>query len=239
MQMRTTTANTQNKPPTPSYSPSVPMYVYRELVAELKAVQARLDVVTGQNQKLAQENQSLRREFNQVVESCLELQRQLESSATDSQAHGRTKEKIKSIPKYQPMSGENTEVSNINSSPPSPPSQGKPQGNKVNNKTNHKSNNKTKTSVKKPKPQPSKRSSQPPNSKQKTVSVPVMDMNFPSSETVYIEEQGVSYYISTESEVKGLSGWWLLFTIVLIMISGFSAGYLVVRPLLQSQNGNK
>ncbi|TAE59787.1 MAG: hypothetical protein EAZ76_07790 [Nostocales cyanobacterium] len=238
--MRTTTANTQNKPPNPSYSPSVPMYVYRELVAELKAVQARLDVVTGQNQKLAQENQNLRREFNQVVESCLELQRQLESSASDSQAHGRTKEKIKNIPKYQPKPGENIEASYISSSSPSPasPPSVKPQSNTVNNKTS----NKPKKSVKqsKPKPQPSKPNSQPQQkTKHKTVSVPVMDMNFPSSETVYIEEQGVSYYISTESEAKGLSGWWLLFTIVLIMISGFSAGYLVVRPLLQSQSGNK
>ncbi|NET00903.1 MAG: hypothetical protein F6K62_02945 [Sphaerospermopsis sp. SIO1G2] len=226
--MRTTTANTHGKPPNPSYSPSVPMYVYRELVGELKAVQARLDVVTGQNQKLAQENQNLRQEFNQVVESCLELQRQLEFSETGSQAHGITKDKIKNIPKYQPDVEVNTEASNINSSPPS---QIKPHSLQANHKTNK--------SVKKPKPQPGKRNYQsPPQSQHQPMSVTVMDMNFPSSETVYIEEQEVDYYVSTDSKAKGLSGWWLLFTIVLIIITGFSAGYLVVRPLLQNQGNN-
>jgi hypothetical protein len=35
-----------------------------------------------------------------------------------------------------------------------------------------------------------------------------------------------------------LNGWWLFFTIVFIMVAGFGAGYLVVRPLLQSQGQN-
>ncbi|WP_353932159.1 hypothetical protein WJM97_06120 [Okeanomitos corallinicola TIOX110] len=229
MQMRTTTANTHSKPSTPRYSPSVPVYVYRELVAELQAVQARLDAVTGQNHQLSQENQQLRQEFNSVVESCLELQKRLESSKPGSQSHPRNQNKVQNIPSYQPMPRVNTEVKNPHPTSPSPASPSVNRTNPVNKPTNKPTG--------KSAPPPRKPTSKPPQkSKREPVSVPMMDMNFPSSETVYIEEQGVGYYISTESDTKGLSGWWLLLTIVLIMITGFSAGYLVIRPLLQSQS---
>ncbi|MFM7371027.1 MAG: hypothetical protein ACKO2Z_25220, partial [Sphaerospermopsis kisseleviana] len=84
--MRATTPNVHTKPPTPRYSPSVPVSVYRELVAELQAVQAKLDVVTNHNQKLSQENQQLRQEINKLVQSCLELQKLIDSSAPSSHA---------------------------------------------------------------------------------------------------------------------------------------------------------
>ncbi|MFO5472954.1 MAG: hypothetical protein ACLBM2_03390, partial [Dolichospermum sp.] len=72
--MKTSTAsNNYSQPPT-NYPPSVPLYVYRELTAELEAIQSKLDVVTNHNQKLAQENQQLRQEITKVIESCLELQ---------------------------------------------------------------------------------------------------------------------------------------------------------------------
>ncbi|MFM6137447.1 MAG: hypothetical protein ACKPCP_25440, partial [Sphaerospermopsis kisseleviana] len=64
---------------------------------------------------------------------------------------------------------------------------------------------------------------------------PLMDMNFPVTETVFIEEQEVKYSRSPQSESKGLNGWWLIITIILIMVTGFAAGYLIVRPLFQNQ----
>ena len=60
--MKTSTAPNYSQPPT-NYPPSVPLYVYRELTAELQAIQSKLDVVTNHNQKLAQENQQLRQEI--------------------------------------------------------------------------------------------------------------------------------------------------------------------------------
>ncbi|MEH2180018.1 hypothetical protein [Nostoc sp.] len=66
-------------------------------------------------------------------------------------------------------------------------------------------------------------------------STPVMEVNFPIPEPVFIEEQQVSYYSTTEPDVKELNGWWLIITILLIMLTAFSAGYFVVRPLFEHQ----
>lgn len=66
-------------------------------------------------------------------------------------------------------------------------------------------------------------------------SPPVMEMNFAIPEPVFIEEQQVSYYSTTEPDAKGINGWWLIITILLIMLTAFSAGYFVVRPLFEHQ----
>ncbi|MEA5578850.1 hypothetical protein [Anabaena sp. UHCC 0451] len=223
--MRTTTTNVHSKPPTPSYSPSVPVYVYRELVAELKAVQAKLDVVTNHNHKLAQENQQLRQEINKVVQSCLELQKLLESSPQSSQPSSPTNLDVNNIPGYQPVPRNNTEAKNT------PTPQRIPR-NHAEVKSTKKPTAKTAPPPRQPTPKPAKKI------RREAVSVPMMDMNFPVSEAVFIEGQEVHYYISPESDSQGINGGWLVMTILLIMITGFGAGYLVVRPLLQNQSQN-
>ncbi|WP_375473285.1 hypothetical protein [uncultured Nostoc sp.] len=75
----------------------------------------------------------------------------------------------------------------------------------------------------------------PEKSRRQDFSTPVMEMNFPISEPVFIEEQQVNYYSTTEPDVKGINGWWLIITILLIMLTAFSAGYFVVRPLFEHQ----
>ncbi len=75
-----------------------------------------------------------------------------------------------------------------------------------------------------------------PKSRRKDFSVPVMEMGFPMQEPVFIEEQQVRYYPIAQAEVKKLSGWWLVISIILIMLTAFGAGYLVVRPLFEHQN---
>ncbi|QYX31859.1 hypothetical protein [Sphaerospermopsis torques-reginae] len=240
--MRATTTNVHNKPPTPKYSPSVPVYVYRELVAELQAVQAKLDVVTNHNQKLSQENQQLRQEINKLVQSCLELQKLVDSSAPSSQ----TPPSTPSSPTVPPNHGyvNNTQNNTQNNRPNN---QAAPRPN-VTVKNMPKAQDKVRknTGSKVPKkktvktaPPPRQPTSKPPKKvRREVISVPVMDMNFPVSEPMYIEEQEVHYYLPLESESRGLNGWWLFFTIVFIMIGGFSAGYLIVRPFLQNQGQN-
>lgn len=63
-------------------------------------------------------------------------------------------------------------------------------------------------------------------------------IEIPSSipEPVFIEEQQVSYDSYRESEPLRIKGWWLIIGILFIIALGFSAGYLVVRPLLQSHS---
>ncbi|MBG1271080.1 hypothetical protein [Nostoc sp. WHI] len=75
----------------------------------------------------------------------------------------------------------------------------------------------------------------PEKSRRQDFSTPVMEINFPIPQQVFIEEQQVSYYSTTEPDVKGLNGWWLIITILLIMLTAFSAGYFVVRPLFENQ----
>ncbi|MGF2039201.1 MAG: hypothetical protein RMZ43_028475 [Nostoc sp. CmiVER01] len=75
----------------------------------------------------------------------------------------------------------------------------------------------------------------PEKSRRQDFSPPVMEINFPIPQPVYIEEQQVSYYPTTEPDAKELNGWWLIITILLIMLTAFSAGYFVVRPLFEHQ----
>ncbi|WP_375515005.1 hypothetical protein [uncultured Nostoc sp.] len=75
----------------------------------------------------------------------------------------------------------------------------------------------------------------PEKSRRQDFSTPVMEINFSIPEPVSIEEQQVSYYSTTEPDAKGLNGWWLIITILLIMLTAFSAGYFVVRPLFEHQ----
>ncbi|BDI16433.1 hypothetical protein ANSO36C_22350 [Nostoc cf. commune SO-36] len=75
----------------------------------------------------------------------------------------------------------------------------------------------------------------PEKSRRQGFSTPAMEMNFSIPEPVFIEEQQVSYYSTTEPDAKGINGWWLIITILLIMLTAFSAGYFVVRPLFEHQ----
>ena len=57
-----------------SYSPGVPLSVYRELAADLQAAQAMLNSLNAQNQQLAIQNQQLRQEIEKVVQYVMHLQ---------------------------------------------------------------------------------------------------------------------------------------------------------------------
>ncbi|MEH2112851.1 cell division protein ZapB [Nostoc sp.] len=83
---------------------------------------------------------------------------------------------------------------------------------------------------------PSVSKAPPEKSRRQNFPTPATEINFPIPEPVFIEEQQVSYYYSTtEPDAKGINGWWLIITILLIMLTAFSAGYFVVRPLFEHQ----
>lgn len=66
--MRSSTTFGNNTPTaTQTYSPSVPLSVYRELAAQLQTAEARLDSLNAQNQQLAKQNQHLRQEIEKAV----------------------------------------------------------------------------------------------------------------------------------------------------------------------------
>jgi len=55
------------------YAPSVPMTVYRELAAELRANKAVIDSLNSRNQQLLQQNQMLKHEIHSVVQATFNL----------------------------------------------------------------------------------------------------------------------------------------------------------------------
>jgi len=55
------------------YAPSVPMSVYRELAAELRANKAVIDSLNSRNQQLLAQNQRLKQEIHNVVQATLNL----------------------------------------------------------------------------------------------------------------------------------------------------------------------
>ncbi|RUT08201.1 hypothetical protein DSM106972_013690 [Dulcicalothrix desertica PCC 7102] len=62
---------------------------------------------------------------------------------------------------------------------------------------------------------------------------------YPMSEPVYIEEQEVRYYPYSNTQKAETNGWMLLVAILLIVITAFGAGYLIVRPLLANHNNSQ
>lgn len=210
--MKTSTASNYSQPPT-NYPPSVPLYVYRELTVELQAVQSKLDVVTSHNQKLAQENQQLRQEITKVIQSCLELQKLVDASVPNDPLTARPDEEIKYKTQYQPKDRNNNEV--IHKTKPkvtaAPPRQETKTKKKAVIKTTHYQN------------------------RHQGDAKNMTHNKFAYTETVFTDEKGSRFYQSM-SNVKELSGWQLLITIVLIMITGFAAGYVIVRPLFQNHS---
>lgn len=61
------------QPAQSNYAPSVPMSVYRELAAELRANRAVIDSLNSRNQQLLQQNQLLKQEIHNVVQATLHL----------------------------------------------------------------------------------------------------------------------------------------------------------------------
>jgi hypothetical protein len=200
--MRISTGSVHSNPPKPNsqtYLPSVPMYVYRELAAELQATQAKLDALTAKNKQLVQENQLLRHEVRKVVQSFLHLQKLVGSDATSSSDQVQDSSFDVKSPNNRPVTDTHPRQQVSRSRQPVP---------QVLNSKNHRSD----------------------------FSVPIVDINAPIPHTVFIEEQEVAYYPTAQTETKQINGWWLAITILLIMLTAFAAGYLIVRPLFEYQS---
>ncbi len=59
---------------------------------------------------------------------------------------------------------------------------------------------------------------------------PVNEILTHTPETFFIEEEEVDYYSPSDPETIDVSGWKLVVTILIIILMGFGAGYLIVRP---------
>jgi len=170
-----------------SYSPSVPLSIYRELAAELQVTQTKLNSLNAQNQQLAKQNQQLRQEIEKVVQHVLHLQQVVESTGVN-RVDDHPERVVKTKPSH-PVSS------------PHPMSQGFP-------------------------------------------SVAVSTSAFPAgafgssaSQQAYIEQVEVDSYrrSSPPERTSEVSGWRLAIAILVVTATAFSAGYLLVRPLMSSR----
>ena len=66
-------------PATGTYSPSVPISLYREVATELQSNQTLMESLKTQNQELVEQNQQLRVEIERVVQSALQLRQKADS----------------------------------------------------------------------------------------------------------------------------------------------------------------
>lgn len=67
-------------------------------------------------------------------------------------------------------------------------------------------------------------------------SPPIVSMIPPIPEPVFIEEEEVRYYPHNESEPKEVSAWSLVIAILLIIVTAFGVGYVIVRPFFEHQS---
>lgn len=88
--------------------------------------------------------------------------------------------------------------------------------------------------------QPTRTINQPRPSRQFHQPSPViaeeMEIFTDEPETVFIEEQEVSYYHSNEPSPSDVTGRRLIIAMLLIILFGFCAGYFIVRPYFQQNN---
>ena len=198
-------------------APSVPISVYRELATELRATQAMADSLTHQNQQLTQQNQVLRQEMIRFADSAARLKQAIESSQPQSvemagavphRAVSPIAEPVAQVPFYPAQLPEENSVS-------LPERLSGSVGEGVSSLASQL------TQMVKPKP---KKAAKPPQRPQ-----PAPPQRFYTEERLDANRPGQMNQKSSD-----LSSLWLAATILLIVISAFGAGFLIMKPLLSN-----
>ncbi len=197
-------------------APSVPISVYRELATELRATQAMVDSLTQQNQQLNQQNQVLRQEMVRFADSATRLKQAIESSQPQPlQPLGGL-----SQPQEMTYGADNPAMATM---PPIPlteeSSVSLPErlSESVGEGVSHLASQLNQ--MVKPK---GKKAPKPPQRPQGM-----------SPQRLYTEERlDPSRPGQLNHPPSDLSGLWLAATILLIVVSAFGAGFLIMKPLL-------
>jgi hypothetical protein len=169
-----------------NYAPSVPISVYRELAAELKATQALVDSLNGQNQQLTQQNQFLRQEILRFAQSADQLRHVIESTQPAAYPLAPLEQ-----PEFHSEEADSSDEGGVNLAAqvtrivkmPTPPKR----------------------------PQPA-----------------------PKSPPLFTEQrpERPRQPSGSSSSPQEMSSLWLATTILLIVVSAFGAGFLIMKPLL-------
>lgn len=210
-------------------TPSVPISVYRELATELKATQAMVDSLTQQNQQLSQQNQVLRQEMLSFAESADRLRQAVERSQPQptataavppqflnyGQGSGANPSGFVVGPEDEPMAAADSRSGNF--------------GDSVSSGVSHLAGHLTRLVNPKSKaPAPGAPHGRPAPQKKPAPA--------PGPQMLYTEERLEPARISNQGGGGSgdLSGLWLATTILLIVVSAFGAGFLIMKPLLSN-----
>lgn len=200
----------QNTPePTNPYSPSVPITLYREVTAELQASKAMLNSLKTQNQQLVQQNQHLHRELENLTQAAIQMQQAI-NTAQKANNTGLPQIPIPDIPKFNSLStpANFTEVeSSVGTTPIS--------SNPVQNKSRVKNTTQA--------PSPTLPETQP------------FSREVPEQLFTEQSESENRLRSTPGTQRSDLNGFWLVLSIILIVVIAFGAGYWIVRPILQQQ----
>lgn len=212
-------------------TPSVPISVYRELATELKANQALVDSLTQQNQQLEQQNQRLRQEILKFTESAFQLKQAIEPATVKGVDPDQGA--IPSAPSSRPWLAQSS-LEQVPSSRPSVKIE-EPNGIQMDTLIQQGSDTVSNlanqfSKILQPKPKVPLRKVAKPRAKH-TSSLPSQPT--PPISTLYTEERLDLPRVGQRSEKNSdLSGLWLTTTILLVVVSAFGAGFLVMKPLL-------
>ncbi|HSM83399.1 MAG TPA: hypothetical protein VLS96_17060 [Nodosilinea sp.] len=205
-------------------APSVPISVYRELATELRATQAMVDSLTQQNQQLTQQNQVLRQEMIRFADSAARLKQAIEVSQPqplEPVSPARSPLEIHygaeaaTMAAMQPMPGSMS--GSMSESPVSLPERlSESVGEGVSNLASQL------TQMVKPKAK-------------KAAKVPPQRPQPAPPQRLYTEERlDANRPGQLSQSAPDLSGLWLAATILLIVVSAFGAGFLIMKPLLSN-----
>ena len=193
-----------------TYSPSVPISLYREVMAELQTTQAHLNALKEENRDLQQENQQLHQEIEQIINSVMHLQQVTGNSYQTTRASQipPSLSQAAQMPARTPTAGDRTPKS------PTTPENIKPD--------NINSNNDGSSSL----PFVSPFASEPGGLS-----------NDP--EPLFTEQQEPRpRRVSRSPKSSDVGGVWLFVSIFLIVVSCFGIGFFVFRPWIQQNQSD-
>jgi hypothetical protein len=264
-----------------NYAPSVPMTVYRELAAELRANKAVIDSLNSRNQQLLNQNQMLKQEIHNVVQATLSLGQAAgiarQASANNSALSGASAEPLsaRTVPNalVRLARGETQPAPEAPYEHPMPPAaqhyaqaipqaipQAMPQAPRSPSAAPATSRNRVPRPIgQKPAPRTAPRPAQ--SSAQKQMSQAAAKsaardareashrnavrqqavssksaMAQTSSQKLFTEKSGEYRSAVLEaSENKEIGGIWLALSIILIIVTAFGAGFLIMKPLLNDR----
>ncbi|MEL7330935.1 MAG: hypothetical protein AAFN12_01740 [Cyanobacteria bacterium J06560_2] len=238
------------------YAPSVPMSVYRELAAELRANKAVIDSLNSRNQQLLNQNQRLKQEIHSVVQATLNLGQVAGVARPNTPDEFPSEIAPDTLAKLVRAQGEarKTLPADTTGTQPNPPRTAAEPTAATYGITPQPETAPTPQSTPQPRRVPRPIQNTAPQTVQKrkvkkaaksTARVqPTRQPNQPTAiipqanplPKLFTEQTGEYRSANQDSgEEKEIGGIWLALSIILIIVTAFGAGFLIMKPLLNDR----